>query len=267
MKLLLSSLKSTTKKTVVPHRHERYEWHFIIAGSAVIYLNGKDYPIRAGDFFLIRPGETHGIAIRNKKQWLVQITFETKENKVEDRYLIEQWLKSCKKNPAVAIGTSWHGVFVKINQDFRSKNNFLKMATELQFESILYQILGGETKKQSNQLHPQVEKTLKMMESNITKPLELEMIAQQVGLDKSYLIRLFKSQLRQTPMQYFMCLKMEWSATRLIQTDVSIAEIAYNCGFADPFHFSRRFKHWSGLSPNNYRKQKNDTWNKNFRIL
>jgi len=79
-------------------------------------------------------------------------------------------------------------------------------------------------------------------------------VAEQCDIDVRYMASLFKKHCRTSPSQYIMALKLNKAANLLLNTDDKIKEIAEQVGFGDPYHFSKNFKQFHGLSPNHYRK-------------
>jgi AraC-like DNA-binding protein len=82
----------------------------------------------------------------------------------------------------------------------------------------------------------------------------LEQIARECHANNAYLCRLFGRYDHQTPYQYLLRLKVNHAATRLLQPDLLVKQVAGEVGFSDPFHFSRAFKNILGLSPNTFRR-------------
>ncbi len=74
-------------------------------------------------------------------------------------------------------------------------------------------------------------------------------IAGGCHVDAAYLCRLFKRFDTQSPYQYLIRLKMNVAAQRLHKPNARVKAVAYELGFADPFHFSRVFKRVFGVSP------------------
>ena len=79
-------------------------------------------------------------------------------------------------------------------------------------------------------------------------------IADYVGIDRSYLYRLFKNYLGTTPSEMLMDARMRRAVSLLEYEDLSVYEIAVSSGFYDLSHFSRAFAARYGMSPGKYRK-------------
>jgi AraC-like DNA-binding protein len=81
----------------------------------------------------------------------------------------------------------------------------------------------------------------------------LEQIASECHVNNTYLCRLFRRYDSQSPYQYLLRLKMNFAAERLRQPGALVKLVAEECGFHDPFHFSRVFRSIIGLSPATFR--------------
>lgn len=86
--------------------------------------------------------------------------------------------------------------------------------------------------------------------SSIISPIE---VAKSCSINIRYMSRLFKKYGEITPREYIMRLKLNKAASLLLTTNLSVREVGYLIGFEDPYHFSRNFKYFHGLSPRYYR--------------
>jgi AraC family transcriptional regulator len=79
--------------------------------------------------------------------------------------------------------------------------------------------------------------------------LELEELAQQVGMSLFYFSRLFKQSLNITPHQYVIGQRVERAKQLLRNSELPLADIALECGFANQGHLNRHFKRLTGVTP------------------
>ena len=75
------------------------------------------------------------------------------------------------------------------------------------------------------------------------------------GMSEGHFIRSFKKSTGKTPIEYKTDLQIEYAKTLLVETPISVSEVATQVGFADALYFSRVFKSRTGLSPTAFRKQ------------
>lgn len=85
--------------------------------------------------------------------------------------------------------------------------------------------------------------------ANLNNSLGLEELAQQVGMSQFYFSRLFKQSLGITPHQYVIQQRVEQAKLLIQKGELSLAEVAYSCGFANQGHFNRHFKLHTGATP------------------
>ena len=80
-------------------------------------------------------------------------------------------------------------------------------------------------------------------------------LAQICEMSEYHFIRAFKKNTGKTPHQYMVKLTVDKAIDLFSTTTMSISEVAFSLGFADPLYFSRLFKKNTGLSPKNYIKE------------
>lgn len=87
-----------------------------------------------------------------------------------------------------------------------------------------------------------------------TRPLSLEELAAGACISSGYLSRVFRHHYGIGPVAAFELLRLARAATLLARGNLSVAAVAHDCGFANPYHFSRRFHRTYGQPPGRYRR-------------
>ena len=90
--------------------------------------------------------------------------------------------------------------------------------------------------------HPKLSQVIQMMEQNIEEPISPSILAQDVGMSTRQLERLFRRYLNRSPKRYYMELRLQKARNLLLQTDMSVINVALACGFASPSHFSKCYR-------------------------
>jgi len=90
--------------------------------------------------------------------------------------------------------------------------------------------------------HPKLARVIQMMESNIEEPISPSILAKEVGMSTRQLERLFRRYLNRSPKRYYMELRLQKARNLLMQTDMSVINVALACGFASPSHFSKCYR-------------------------
>lgn len=118
-----------------------------------------------------------------------------------------------------------------------------------------YTSIGKEVREPTQQLtHRQIRQVTDFIQEHLNQDLSLEMLAQQISFSTYYFARLFHRATGESPHQFVLRQRIE-RAQRLIQeTDMPLALIALETGFANQSHLGRVFKRQLGLTPHTYRQ-------------
>ncbi|MEM6939552.1 MAG: GlxA family transcriptional regulator [Pseudomonadota bacterium] len=88
-----------------------------------------------------------------------------------------------------------------------------------------------------------------LMRENLETPLPHPEIATATGISVRQLERLFGKYLNTSPKKYYMELRLDRARNLLVQTEMSVTEVAFACGFESPGHFSRVYRTAFGVNP------------------
>lgn len=101
----------------------------------------------------------------------------------------------------------------------------------------------------------QVKTAIRMMRESIAAPISCVDLAAAVGLSKRQLERHFKRHTANSPIQYYLSLRVATAHKLLQQTDMSVTQVAAATGFDSLEHFSRVYKAMFGCPPSRDRSQ------------
>ena len=124
---------------------------------------------------------------------------------------------------------------------------------ETLFREYLYQ---AERAKLERPIHSAVLRAKSYIEENYAQSCNLTQIASVAHVTPQYLTRLFRLHFRETAIQYLWSLRTKRGAQYLRRSGLTVAEIAYVCGFENPNHFSRRIRDQFGVSPSELRRRR-----------
>lgn len=97
--------------------------------------------------------------------------------------------------------------------------------------------------------HPKLSRVIQMMEQNIEEPISPAILAKEVGMSTRQLERLFRRYLSRSPKRYYMELRLQKARNLLMQTDMTVINVALACGFASPSHFSKCYRSHYDTTP------------------
>lgn len=232
-----------------------YQLLYITEGEGIFNsAHAKDIPLKAGDLFLLFPGEWHTYHPTGKNGWKSYwIGFKGKN--VDDR--VKAGFLSVDK-PIYHVGFSADII--------RLYEEAYKRAQEE--APYLQQILAGivnhlvglmyalERSMELSKDHTRVD-MINLARLRIRESLEVDLTIQQVaeelGVSYSNFRKLFKEFTGISPALYQQDLRLQRAKELLATTSLSIKEIAYRLRFESPDYFSSKFKIKTGKKPSEFR--------------
>ena len=89
---------------------------------------------------------------------------------------------------------------------------------------------------------------------NYQNDIDLEEVAEIVHMAPASVCRFFKSSTGLTVFEYLNKIKINYSCQLLLNTDLNIVDISYDCGFNNLSHFNKQFRKFLGKTPSQFRK-------------
>ncbi|WP_242652017.1 AraC family transcriptional regulator [Clostridium perfringens] len=120
-------------------------------------------------------------------------------------------------------------------------------------ENQLY-VKNNKYTKKTKERFLQLKNVITLIENEYQNPLTLEDLSKASGMSPKYFCRFFHEMINKTPIEYLNYYRIEISCEKLLATELSITEIALNCGFNDVSYFIKTFKKHKGVTPKQYLK-------------
>jgi AraC family transcriptional regulator len=127
-------------------------------------------------------------------------------------------------------------------------------AASLLRKQITSQVVEGNSDQRARLIAWQVRKVRDYIDSHITGRILVSDLCALVRLSEAYFSRSFKCTFGESPHAFVLRRRLEFAAQYMLQTDVSLCDIALRCGFADQAHFSKQFRQANGLNPSVWRR-------------
>lgn len=210
--------------------------------------------IKAGDIFLLFPGEWHTYHPSGTKGWKSYwIGFKGKN--IDDR--VKAGFLSPEK-PIYHVGYS-NEIISLYEEAFKTAQEEAAYAQQT-MAGIVNHLIGKMYSLERNIILSKDSKhvdiinraRLRIRES-LEDTLTIQEIAQELGISYSSFRKLFKEHTGFAPALYQQTLKLQRAKELLSTTDESIKEIAYRLNFESPDYFSAKFKSQTGMKPSDFR--------------
>jgi AraC family L-rhamnose operon regulatory protein RhaS len=275
------SVKEYNSKKSMQHRHSFFEMIYVLKGSGVHLLNGNKYSYKKGDFFLLTPDDMHSFEsltvstfciIDFTKHFLMKTHRRDESNSgLNDFFKKTEYIfHNHNKIKGDLIVNEKDRVFIQILIDqliFEKKNELSMRDSILQNIVFLLLNLVGRNIQQNlasnlNGTNRRIiihEITYYIHEHIYDKELiTVEQIASHFNKSKDYISIYFKKHTKSSLKEYIIQYKLNLVQTRLIYSDLTISEIAYELNFTDESHLNKTFRKMFGQTANQYRKLERD---------
>lgn len=245
------------------HWHNSLELVQVTSGTLTLTLDNRVYRLTAGDVAFINSETVHGATPEHCTYDCIvfNLAFLKTGNTVCDSFIENVLNHTCflTERPtderAVALV---HQIFNEIGEvpetaPFKVLGLFLELLGEIRqknlFTSHLPPMNGHDEKKVVK-----LKMVLKYIRENFADDITLDDMSAVAGFSCKYFCKFFKNMTGTTPVNYLMEYRIERAARKLLGTDLSVTQIAYDCGFNDVSYFIKTFKAFKQVSPKEYRK-------------
>lgn len=139
-----------------------------------------------------------------------------------------------------------------ILRDFSERDSINEPLESLRISDILTYLLSDTQRHSSRPTG--VQKAVIYIRDNFAKPLRLSDLAKTASLSPYYFSRLFTKETGVTPHQYLIATRLSAAKYALTTSDLTVKEIAFQCGFNDESSFCSAFKKYEHTTPTEYRR-------------
>jgi len=233
---------SNSNKDYKEHVHETFSIGVNLFGNRLYTNKENKYNFTPNMLAIINPYEVHScnsIGKNNNEYYML--------------YLDKNWCFEIQKSIDNSL-SKFKTYSVNILEDKELYNEFIKLNKLLFSEELLiqkeYELISFFRKFFAKDLKKEIEESfllkdelkpiLEYLENNYKSNITLKELSDKFKLNSFYIIRLFNENLKISPHQYLLNLKIN-KGKELLKQNYSIVETALECGFTDQSHFHRNF--------------------------
>lgn len=242
---------STSKRGI--HFHSSHEIYFLETGEVTYFVGNKIIPLKAGELLFVQKGTMHYTNYESTLPVYRHVIYFSDDLLFEE---LLEYFEKLSEEPHVIIPTEklYHitGLFKKLQQEerrtYEDKTLMYKLlAAQLVVMMVRYRQNGSLPAIPS--LQKTVQEVARFIESNITADLRLESLAKMFSISPGHLSKQFKQFTGTGLNEYVNMCRVNAGETLLLNTDLSVTEVAFKCGFNDSNYFTRVFKKFKGTTP------------------
>lgn len=142
-----------------------------------------------------------------------------------------------------------------MRKEWHRSNLLDKLQVKAIFYQMVYEILEQMERQNVIAVKPDlVAQAVRYIHEHYQEPITLEILLEHLSCSSRQLLRAFKKQVRTSPIDYLIQLRMSKAKQLLLSTDFTLKEIAESVGYTDSYYFSRIFKKYEGVSPTSFKE-------------
>lgn len=233
-----------------PAVRSHYLFHFVLKGRGVYERGGARYPVEEGKGFLILPGESTVYAADEKDPWeycWIGFSGAGASRILRECGLWEQNLIYTDK-----AGLLREEMLHLVELNSRPDSNGYTLLGQL-YRCLSRMVEKPSAREESGKAY--TDTALAFIRNNFSYDIGVSDIARHVGVDRTYLFRVFKRHLGQSPQEYLTQFRLGAAAGLLKNSALTVTEVALSCGFKELSAFDKQFKKRYGATPLQYRNQ------------
>ena len=257
--------------TDIRHTHDFSELIIITGGGGEHWINGAAYQVAAGDIFLIQGNTEHYFEKRHKLD-MYNIMFD--DSYLKDHlhslrslsgfnafFLFEPtYRRSHKFKSRLHIGPETMRPLktelqrmVEETRDGRPGSDLILLAKALEIFVFISREYSSIKNPMARSLC-RLGELFSLLENRYKEHWTIEKISRIAAMAPSTLLPVFRKVTGYSPIDYLLHVRLAKAAELLLKTELTISEIALECGFTDSNYFSRQFRKHCNSSPRDYRK-------------
>jgi Transcriptional regulator containing an amidase domain and an AraC-type DNA-binding HTH domain len=249
-----------------------FRLYLINEGDAELNISGKKYKLTPGHLYLIPPFTTHSDHcdgefslyyvhvyedLTKNVSWFDQMQFPVEaDTQPLDAALIQRLLDINPGRELQLYDPDSYNDSAVLYQSI-AENRHLSLHAQLETDGIIRQLLARFFASAIPLMQSQdnrIIKTLRFIRENIDQKITVGQLASVSCLSEDHFIRLFRQEIRQTPIDYINRKKIEKAQLLMVVKNQTMKDIAYTLSFENVSYFNRLFKKMVGKTPSEYRK-------------
>ncbi len=242
-----------------PITPSRYVINVVEAGRGSLDIGNRRFSVVAGQAFVLFPGATVSWKADGIEPWNyigVELTGDGAGQFIESMGLSVQKPVIDFASPHKAMDTAYD-LFVECGKKY--KNRFAISAC---FAGLLECIEETMVVRKVPAKNFYMTRAVEYIKENYNTNLSVESIANMLGIERSYLSRLFKTYKNKSTQNYIIDYRIGRAKKMFEEEDLNVSQVCTAVGYTNVYCFSRIFKSRVGMSPKEYREKcKRDNFN------
>ena len=251
------------------HMHDAIEFIYCNEGSVRINLDEKEFSIYPGDLTLFRSRGIHCIfsedeeinnyyVLKISTQFLSRFLPSDIFKKILLRFMSLDSSFKTVWNRDELKGTRIYEALQNLIRESESPTNLTEVSQLSSVLTILHEICKNDDVDFNTKIlgSDVIYKALVYVNDNFDSEISAEEVSKKFGMSLGYFSRSFKAATGKSFKDYLIGIRFNKAELLLANTDLSVTEIAMQCGYPNVSHFIALYKKYRGTTPLKTRKNK-----------
>ena len=257
-------------RSMSAHQHGFFELMYLEAGGGVHFVNGAELPTTAGDLYLLAPGDVHDVSrLTTAHGWV--IVFEPEAIGVSElrarvslpgELLLLSFMRplddmAVRLRVPVERRGWWTGLTSSLQEELRAPQLGHADAVRWSLSLLLLEtarLAERHLPRLSLADRPLLERVFAFIETHFRDPISLQDVVQAAGRSRSHVTKVVRQETGRSVVAWIKARRLTEARLLLLQSELSIEQIALASGFSDMSYFSRVFRRQHGVSPRRWRE-------------
>lgn len=253
-----------------PNIHDHFELVYMKRGEAVFLIESSQVKLGPNNVVLIKPNRTHKLLVKSKggcEFIVLSFRLVDMENTGISKTSMEDFIdfvEGEQTGACLALKVGQRNEMVQLlNRIVDERNSkspdsdFLIHLLVMELFVHLSRALRIEWENSMKDKTPKLKELIKIsvnyISLNYEQDLTLGDIANYIYLSPSYFAKVFREEMKQSPINYLLRLRIEKAKELLAKTDMMIGDIALDVGFSNHQRFNEIFRKFTKMTPTTYR--------------
>ncbi len=234
----------------------QYELELYVEDGGAVWVQGKRHPILRGGLLCAKPGQRRSSELHFRCYYLY-LTVDSGQ--------FRDLLEGFPDMMQVTDFDRCQALFADMTDGYAHRREAGGLLLQERMLALFYQLeldalaigRGGRVPRLTAD-RERVRRAMEYMDAHLEQPLTLADIAAQASLHPNYFHRVFSAVTGKTPRQHLLDGRMRRARMMLLNSELTLDQIAKACGFSSAGYFHSVFKRYTGQTPGQYRERRYD---------
>ena len=257
---LHKTASSTPDSMVRLHAHDAHELYFLVSGQRRYFIGHRIYDVSPGNLVIIPKNELHRTTSPGTVGYDRYVLFVDDENlRPLAQNLGEEAFSALMDSGCIQLPPNAANQILTDMEQIEQENDLSSPYTQAFANHMVYDILlcalryGKKKEICASESADKIQDVARYISKHFDMPLSLQDAAAMVYMEQTYFSKRFKQLTGFGFQEYLTQTRLRAAELLLESTDLSMGEIAEQCGFTSSNYFGDVFRRWKGVSPSAYR--------------